>query len=105
MHFRADDDGVRGSDECVFVYGLTDIPERYFRGPSPSMVNHRLFVAVVDINCTSSKVSVVAPACIKVNIRSTLRHPCRRARAYPSMVLSPTNWCPTRYVLCELEMK
>jgi hypothetical protein len=24
---------------------------------------------------------------------------------YPSTVLSPFHWCPSRYVLCELEMK
>ena len=39
------------------------------------------------------------------DIRSTLLQLCSSARMYPSTVASPVSWFPTRYVLCDDDMK
>lgn len=51
MHFRTDDDGVGRGDEGIFGNGLTGIPKRYFGGEGPAVVDNRLFVSIIDVDC------------------------------------------------------
>ena len=103
MNFGGYNDRIRRCNKAIFCDSFTDLPKGDLRCQGLAMKNYWLNLAVINVDY-SKKIWARGQSECK-DIRSTLRQPRNKARMYPSIVLSPTCWCPTRYVLWEEEMK
>ena len=96
MDFGGNYDWVRTCYERILGNGMAYVSNGNFRGECVAVVYHWLAgKPIIDVHyCV--QLSEVDVYILGLDLLSTDRQLCNKARIYPSIVLTPTNWWPTR---------